>query len=183
MMCSDPKHAPKQTPEHAPEHAPSDVARPQPVERDFQMRITADGSWYHEGGLIKRIALVKLFASVLDVDAQGQHWLRTPVEYGRIEVEDAPFIITALASTGQAQARHVSLTDHLDREHDLGPDTPLIFRSAAEQADNRPYLRLAGGLLARLSRPVWYELAGLADDEDEAGRPGLWSAGCFFPLS
>ena len=68
------------------------------VERDFQMRIDQEGRWYHEGGLIKRIELVKLFANVLSVDEAGQHWLRTPDEFGQIEVEDAPFIITALTS-------------------------------------------------------------------------------------
>ena len=171
MMCPDQPNT------------PSAAAGSQPVERDFDMRIAADGSWYHEGGLIRRAALVKLFATVLEVDADGQHWLRTPVEFGRIEVEDVPFMITALTSTGQARDRQISLTDNLDRAHVLGPDTPLIFRSAPDEADSRPYLRLDGGLLARLSRPVWYELAELADDEDDTGRPGLWSAGCFFALS
>ena len=162
---------------------PPHEARPQPVERDFDMRIAADGQWYHEGGLIKRIALVKLFASVLEVDADGQHWLRTPVEFGRIEVEDAPFIITVLDSEGAARHRQVTLTDNLGRAHLLGLDRPLLLRSTADDTDSRPYLQLDGGLLARLSRPVWYELAGLADDEDDAGRPGLWSSGCFFSLS
>ena len=162
--------------------SPSQQTGPQPVERDFHMRIAADGQWYHEGGLIKRARLVKLFASVLEVDADGQHWLRTPVEFGRIEVEDAPFIITSLDSEGEARDRRISLTDNLDRTHLLGPDQPLLLRARTDEAETVPYLRLAGGLLARLSRPVWYELVGLADDEDDKGQPGLWSVGCFFPL-
>ena len=43
-------------------------ASPTSVERDFEIRIDAEGRWYHKGGLIKRIGLVKLFASVLSVD-------------------------------------------------------------------------------------------------------------------
>lgn len=149
------------------------------------MRIDTEGRWYHEGGLIKRDGLVKLFASVLEVDADGQHWLRTPVEFGRIEVADAPFIITALSSQGQGAARILTMTDNLDRAHLVDADHPILFRGAPDAPDARdarPYLRLDGGLLARLSRPAWYELAGLADDSDDAGVPGLWSQGCFFVL-
>ena len=47
------------------------------------MRIDQEGRWYHEGDLIKRIELVKLFARVLSVDEAGQHWLRTPLNLGR----------------------------------------------------------------------------------------------------
>ena len=67
--------------------------------------------------MIRRDGLVRLFASVLYVDADGQHWLRTPVEFGRIEVEDAPFIITGLHAEGTGRARSVTLTDNLDRAH------------------------------------------------------------------
>ena len=160
-------------------------ASPTSVERDFEMRIDAEGRWYHKGGLIKRIGLVKLFASVLSVDDAGQHWLRTPVEFGRISVEDAPFIITALASTGCNKERFITVTDNLDREFEMGKDTPLIFKlrtAEAASVNSCPYMRLPDGLLARLSRPVWYELAGLADCEDDAGLPGLWSSGTFFVL-
>lgn len=156
---------------------------PPPVERDFRMRIAADGRWYHDGGLIRRDGLVRLFASVLCVDADGRHWLRTPVEFGRIEVEDAPFIITGLDTEQTGPDRLVTLTDNLDRAHLMGPDRRLFFDTGQDNSDTRPYLRLEDGLTARLSRPVWYELAGLADDEDDAGRAGIWSAGCFFPLS
>ena len=49
------------------------IKKPNPVEKDFQMRIDKDGQWFHEGGMIKRQALVKLFSSVLSCDADGQH--------------------------------------------------------------------------------------------------------------
>ncbi len=160
-------------------------ALPNPVERDFQMRIDKEGRWYHEGGLIKRIELVKLFASVLSVDDAGQHWLRTPVEYGRIAVEDAPFIITALASTGCKKERSITVKDNLDREYKMGEDTPLVFKTRTDgtaSPDSCPYLRLPTGLMAKMSRPVWYEVAELADCVDDSGLSGLWSSGTFFAL-
>ena len=157
-----------------------------PVKRDFQMRIDQEGRWYHEGDLIKRIELVKLFANVLSVDDAGQHWLRTPAEFGHIEVEDAPFIITALTSTGERKDRVIKASDNLGRDYTIGPDTRLFFKYQAAKdaslADSRPYLQLPAGLVARLSRPVWYELADLADDKDDKGVPGLWSSGIFFAL-
>ena len=52
-----------------------DVRRPTP--QDFDIRIAADGNWYHEGGLIRRAALVKLFASVLRREDDGSYWLVT----------------------------------------------------------------------------------------------------------
>ena len=157
-----------------------------PVQRDFQMRIDQEGRWYHEGDLIKRIELVKLFAAVLSVDDAGQHWLRTPVEFGLIEVEDAPFIITALTSAGEKKDRVIEASDNLGRDYTIGPDTRLFFKNQAPKdaalTESRPYLRLPAGLIARLSRPVWYELADLADDKDDKGVPGLWSSGIFFAL-
>ena len=157
-----------------------------PVQRDFHMRIDQEGRWYHEGDLIKRIELVKLFARVLSVDEAGQHWLRTPVEFGQIEVEDAPFVITALTTAGKREGRVIKASDNLGRDYTIGPDARLFFKNKeakdAVLADSRPYLQLTAGLVARLSRPVWYELADLADDEDEEGLPGLWSSGIFFAL-
>ena len=62
------------------------------VERQFEIRIARDGTWYHQERPIRRLAMVKLFASVLRRAEDGEYWLETPVERGRISVEDAPFV-------------------------------------------------------------------------------------------
>ena len=62
-------------------------------EQQFDIRIAADGRWFHDGDAIGRIELVKLFASILIRDEFGKYWLVTPVEKGRIEVDDVPFIV------------------------------------------------------------------------------------------
>jgi uncharacterized protein len=59
---------------------------------DYALKIAANGEWYHDGGRINRIELVKLFASVLSCDASGEYWLITPAERGKIVVEDLPFM-------------------------------------------------------------------------------------------
>ena len=61
--------------------------------QQFDIRIADDGRWFHEGDEIRRFEMVKLFASILVLDDQGDYWLATPAEKGRITVDDAPFII------------------------------------------------------------------------------------------
>src|SRR4029077_19136683 len=49
---------------------------------DLEMRIARDGTWFYRGSPIGRIALVKLFASVLRREQDGSYWLVTPAERG-----------------------------------------------------------------------------------------------------
>ena len=58
-------------------------------EQQFDIRIATDGRWFHEGDEIRRIEIVRLFASVLMRDNTGDYWLVTPVEKGRNTVDDA----------------------------------------------------------------------------------------------
>ena len=46
--------------------------------RDSLMVIKADGRWFHDGGEIRRPAMIRAFAGLLRRDEQGQHWLVTP---------------------------------------------------------------------------------------------------------
>jgi hypothetical protein len=50
--------------------------------QQFDFRIASDGRWFHEGDEIRRIELVKLFASSLVLDDKGDYWLATPAEKG-----------------------------------------------------------------------------------------------------
>jgi len=144
-----------------------------------EFRIDRDGIWYHEGGPIGRPDMVKLFAGVLRRDENGDHWLQTPVEKVPVTVEDAPFIAVELAAEGSGKGRRLRLRTNIGDWLTVGEDHPLIVREGA--AGPRPYVALADGLEARLSRPVYYQLADLAEPGPGHG-PGVWSAGCFFPL-
>ena len=81
---------------------------------DFQMRIDRNGTWYYRGSPIGRAALVKLFSTVLRKDADGGHWLTTPVENGRIEVEDSHFGAgtVELPHNGRTDARRTASDHH-----------------------------------------------------------------------
>lgn len=155
----------------------------QPEPQVFDIHIAADGSWYHEGGLIGRKPLVKLFASVLRREADGSFWLVTPVERGRITVEDAPFVITAMQVAGTGPDQVIRFTSNVDDEVTLSSAHPLKMRGHDAGDDLRPYVNIRDGLEACLSRPVFYELAGLAVDAAEDDNTlGVWSDGTFFPL-
>jgi len=154
----------------------------QPVPQEFDIRIAADGSWYHEGGLIGRPALVRLFSTVLRREEDGSFWLVTPVERGRIEVEDAPFVITGTTIAGDGRDQIISFRTNVDDEVTLGPDHPLVMRQpAGGGADQRPYVLVRGGLEGLVARPVFYELAERSVTGPD-GRLGVWSNGAFFAL-
>ena len=159
----------------------------QPAPQEFDIRIAADGSWYHEGGLIGRPALVKLFASVLRREADGSYWLVTPVERGRIDVDDVPFIITAAEYEGSGRDQVVRLRSNVDDDIILGPGHQLVMRCPPDGDDLRPYVTVRPGmegclgLDARIARPVFYELAERSD-KGPADQIGIWSDGVFFSL-
>ena len=147
------------------------------------MRIARDGTWFYRGSPIARQKLVKLFASVLRREDDGSYWLVTPVERGRVTVEDAPFLAVEVNSEGAGTDRRLSFRTNLDEIVAAGPAHPLRVETAAN-GEPEPYLLVRQGLEARLNRPVFYELVELADAERGAGGGpfGLWSEGVFFDL-
>jgi len=155
-------------------------------ERLYHMRIDRDGVWYHEGRPIARKPLVKLFASVLRRETDGDYWLVTPVERGRIEVEDAPFVVVELAAQGSGQEQVIRVKSNLDEWVTIGPDHPLCLRLPKFEPATAPlpYVDIRPSLEGRLLRSVYYELVELGDSHllDGALLYGVWSAGRFFPL-
>jgi hypothetical protein len=147
------------------------------------MRIARDGTWFYRGSPINRPRLVKLFASVLRREGDGTYWLVTPVERGRVAVEDAPFLAVELTTEGEGSGRQLSFRTNLDEIVAAGPDHRLRVETAAN-GEPAPYILVRPGLEARLNRPVFYELVDIADAErgDRGGPFGVWSGGMFFDL-
>jgi len=150
---------------------------------ELEMRIARDGTWYYRGSPINRIPLVKLFASVLRRESDGSYWLVTPVERGRVVVEDVPFIAVAVEVQGTGRGQQLIFRTNLDEIVTAGPDHPLRVETAADGTP-APYILVRPGLEARLARPVFYELAELGDEEQVGGEEqfGIWSGGTFFRL-
>jgi hypothetical protein len=147
------------------------------------MRIARDGTWFYRGSPISRIALVKLFASVLRREPDGCYWLVTPAERGRIDVEDVPFLAVALTVQGERREQQLIFRTNLDDIVTAGPDNPLRVETAAS-GEPAPYILVRDDLEARLARSVFYDLVELGNEEPigQATQFGVWSRGRFFRL-
>jgi uncharacterized protein len=148
-------------------------------EGKIDIRIARDGRWYHEGGLITRPNMVRLFSSILRREGDGSYVLVTPAEKLTIEVEDVPFIAVELKSEGEGKSRQLAFRLNTGDMVLAGPFHPLRFGEA--KGEPAPYLAVRGGMEARLARSVFYELAEIALDEAES-PPGIWSGGAFFAM-
>ncbi|MEE4199382.1 DUF1285 domain-containing protein [Erythrobacter sp.] len=148
-------------------------------EGDSQMRIAADGTWYHEGGAIRRPAMVRAFAGLLTRDEAGQHWLVTPFEKLTIDVEDAAFIAVDCARKEGDLAFRLNTDDLVV----AGPDNPL--RVAGDPETPAIYLGVRRGCEARLNRSTYAQLADIAIETGGADESGDWivsSQGAMFSL-
>jgi hypothetical protein len=144
------------------------------------MRIARDGTWFYMGTPIGRPAMVRLFSTVLRREADGAHVLVTPVERVGIEVEDAPFIAVALEAEGDGADRHLFFLTNVGDRVEADADHPIRVVHHPLTGEPSPYVRVRGGLEARLARPVFYQLADMAEERD--GHLGVTSAGVFFHL-
>ena len=140
---------------------------------DSEMRIAADGRWYHQGGEITRPAMVRAFASLLTRDADGQHWLVTPHERLTIAVEDAALV----AVDGKQVDGSLTFRLNTDELVIAGPDHPI--RAAGDPDTPALYLAVRHGIEARLNRSTYLQVAEIALQGEGLS---VVSQGVAFPL-
>ncbi len=151
---------------------------------DIGMEIRADGSWWHEGTRIGREKLVKLFATILRKDEDGETYLVTPYEKVIVRVEDAPFLAIRVDRAGEAGPdQTLAFTTNLGDVTLAGPDMALKVDIDDKTGEPAPYVMVRGRLEAKLTRATFYELVDMAvpSGEDEA-LLGVWSQGVFFEI-
>jgi hypothetical protein len=156
---------------------------------NYAIRIDRNGAWYYQGSPIGRKELVCLFASVLRRDPDGAYWLETPVERGRIEVEDAPFVAVEMCwkdcDCGDGKPRQcLTFRTNLDQIVTADAEHPIRVHLDPQTREPRPYVTVRPGLEAKINRAVFYELVALGQTEVIDGREvlGVWSEGVFFPI-
>lgn len=150
---------------------------------EFDIRIARDGTWFYHGTPITRKPLVKLFASALHRDEQGEYWLQTPVEKGRIRVEEAPFVAVELAVTGEGRGQILAFRTNLDDWVTAGTEHKIRVTPESGREGPRPYIYVRAGLEALIARPVFYQLVELGESMAEpVAAYGVWSGGLFFAL-
>lgn len=144
---------------------------------ESHMRIAADGTWFHEGGVIRREAMVRAFAGLLKRDDAGHHWLVTPFEKLSIAVEDAAFIAVDCVRAEDALAFRLNTDDIVI----AGPEHSL--RAAGDAETPALYLDVRRGCEARLNRSTYAQLAEIALAEGaEANGWQITSKGATFAL-
>ncbi len=151
---------------------------------ELDMHIARDGTWYHEGGPITRLALAQLFSGILRLEENGRYYLITPVEKWAIRVDDAPFVAVRMEVQGQGAEQQLRFFTSLEHEVVAGADHPLSVNVDPDTGEPSPYVLLRDNLQALIHRNVFYEIVGLAQEQEVAGqlRTGVWSSGLFFPI-
>ena len=146
-----------------------------PHSGEIDIVIRSDGAWVHEGAIISREALVRLFSTVLRKDPDG-YWLVTPVEKMKITVQDAPFVAVAMERAGEA----LRFTTNVGDEVEAGPENPIRVEVDARTGEPRPYVHVRRGLEALINRPVFYQLVEMAEADGE--RYAVTSNGARFEV-
>lgn len=161
-------------------HAGTRDKGPPPVDKwnpahcgDIGMEILPDGTWMHEGTRITREALVRLFATILRKDEDGQTYLVTPVEKIVVKVHDAPFVAIRADRHGEGREQQIVFTTNVGDVITAGPEHPIRVEMNGDEP--RPYVLVRGRLEARILRAPFYEMVEWSDALD--GGLGLCSGG------
>lgn len=168
----------------SPGHPPVHLWNP-PFCGNLDIRIASDGTWYYLGTPIHRARLVRLFASVLRREEDGQYYLVTPVEKIGITVDDAPFVAVAMSASGAGEGQRLGFSTNVGDTVVAGPEHPLRFELDPANGGLKPYLLVRGRLEALVSRAATYDLveAGVQRMVNGSEVFGIWSGGRFFDIA
>lgn len=150
---------------------------------DSEMRIARDGRWYHQGDLIERAALVRLFSRLLRREGD-QYFLVTPVEKLTIEVDDAPFVSVEVKAQEEAGQQVLYVTTNLGDTVPVSAEHPLQVEIDPDTQEPSPYVSIGNNLAVLLQRSDFYWLVNAAQERIVDGQKvlGVCSKGEFYPL-
>jgi uncharacterized protein len=85
---------------------------------------------------------------------------------------------------GEGDGQMLRFLTNLGDEAVAGPDNPIRVTTDPETLEPAPYVLVRGRLEARIARPAFYEMVGLAEEAATPDGPvlGLRSQGAFFAL-
>ena len=148
---------------------------------DIDIRIDLKGVWHHEGEIIQREKLVRLFSSILIKEGE-EFFLITPVEKWRITVEREPFIIVK----ADWKKEEGVLQDTLILTSNMGESFIADAEHLLENNLSYPRVQVRDGLYATLSHSVYYALMNSVEcveqENSEEHVYGLYSGDVFHEL-
>lgn len=148
---------------------------------DIGLEIRRDGSWWQEGVRFSREKLVRLFSTILRRDADG-YYLVTPHEKVVVKVEDAPFVGVRVDRHESGGHQVILVTTNVGDVVAVDEAHPLRVESDRQTGEPSTYVRIRGGLEARLGRPAWYELISWAAADAGKSTMSVMSSGIAFPV-
>ena len=148
---------------------------------DIDILIKRDGSWIHEGRPILRPELVRLFASIMRREDDGEYYLLTPVEKWRLRVECLPLLVSDFdLGPGEDGKPVLTVATNTGQKYTVSPEHPL-YLPELEGTEGIPAIKLGYGLAALFSRAAWYRLAELCEASEQG--TGVWSSGQFWVIA
>jgi len=135
---------------------------------EIDIRIAADGTWFHEGRQFKRDSMVKLFAGILRREGEA-YYLVTPAEKLRIQVDDAPFVATLVERIEENGQQAIVFTTNTGEKIIVDRDHPVRVDIDGDNNQPRPYVHFREGLDALISRSAFYDLLNFADESSRDG--------------
>ncbi|WOE30583.1 MULTISPECIES: DUF1285 domain-containing protein [unclassified Acinetobacter] len=133
----------------------------------MDLKILANGEWWHEGQKIKRQALIDLFASVL-YKQDDRFYLKTPAEQIEIEVEDEALFVNQVDQIQIGQHSYIQLTTTTQDMIIMDTDHPIFMRDY--EGESRPYIYVRFGLNALIQRAAFFHLVEMGQlIENEQG--------------
>ena len=126
----------------------------------MDLKVKANGEWWHEGQLIKRQSMIDLFSTVLWKEG-GKFYLKTPVEQIEIEVEDEPLFVNRVEQIQLDGLHYIQLSTTsqdvviVDQEH------PIFIREF--DGELRPYVHVRFGINALIQRASFFHLVEMGE--------------------
>ena len=126
----------------------------------MDLKIKANGKWWHEGQLIKRQALIDLFSTVLWKE-DDKFYLKTPVEKIEIEVEDEPLFVNQVDQVEVEGKSYIQLTTTTQDVVIVDQEHPVFMREYSGEL--RPYVYVRFGINALIQRSAFFHLIEMGE--------------------
>lgn len=147
---------------------------------DMDMVIRRDGTWVHEGGVIRRRELARLFSTILKREGDD-YFLVSPVEKWRISVEDAPFVAVDMQVEGTGEAQSLTFETNMGEQVVAGERHAIRVTVDGKTGEPSPYIHVRSGLEALIDRKSFYRL--VERGVHRQGWFGVWSGAAFFRIA
>ena len=127
------------------------------------IKIDKDGIWYYRGAHMFRQDILCIFFEHLHMDDDGRYFIELNGEIYYLDVEDTPFVVTAVYKKDSPGCGHEQIEILLND----GCTEILDLNSLSVGSDNVIYCRIKGGSFpARFVRKSYYQLAEFIEEDD-----------------